>query len=98
MKKLTRREFIKLSGTVAAAGLLAGCGGGAAPKPNISREDVLKFHPDAPSKVVHAHHAGVWTDTPTVVSMAYIAEENTLLAPDELRDMLDTSITELTGL
>ena len=96
MKKLTRREFIKLSSTAAAAGLLAGCGGCAAPKPSVSREDVFKFHPDAPSKVVHAHHAGVWTGTPTELGDS--AEENTLLAPDALREMLDASIAELTGL
>ena len=102
MKKLTRREFIKLSGTAAAAGLLAGCGGRATPTPtltpSVSREDVFKFHPDAPSKVVHAHHAGVWTSTPTVGSLADSAEENTLLSPEALREMLDASIAELTGL
>jgi hypothetical protein len=98
MKKLTRREFIKLSGTAAAAGLLAGCGGSAAPGPSVSREDVFKFHPNAPSKVVHAHHAGVWTSTPTVGSLADSAEENALLSPEALREMLDASITELTGL
>lgn len=98
MKKLTRREFIKLSGAAAAAGLLVGCSGRAAPKPSTSREDVLKFHPDAPSKVVHAHHAGVWTDTPTVGSLADSAEENDLLSPEALRELLDASIVELTGL
>ncbi|MFL7794430.1 MAG: DUF362 domain-containing protein [Anaerolineae bacterium] len=96
MKKLTRRDFLKLSGAAAAAGLLAGCGGCAAPKAGISRENVLKFHPDAPSKVVHAHHAGAWTGTPT--ELADSSEENTLLASKALRQMLDASITELTGL
>jgi uncharacterized protein (DUF362 family) len=96
MRKLTRRQFIKLSGTVAAAGLLAGCGIVSEPKPN--REDVLKFHPDVPSKVVHTHHAGVWTETPTVGALADSAEENGLLAQEALRKMLDASITELTGL
>jgi hypothetical protein len=94
MKKLTRRQFIKLSGTVAAAGLLTGCG--VASKPSVSREEVLKFHPDVPSKVVHTHHPGVWTGPPA--ELADSAEENTLLAPDALREMLDASITELTGL
>ncbi len=98
MRKLTRRQFIKLSGTAAAAGLLAGCGGCAAPEPSVSREDVLKFHPDAPSKVVHTHHAGVWASMPTVGSLADSAEENGLLAQEVLREMLDASITELTGL
>jgi uncharacterized protein (DUF362 family) len=94
MRKLTRRQFIKLSGTVAAAGLLAGCG--IASKPSVSREDVLKFHPEAPSKVVHTHHPGVWTGTPT--ELADSSEENSLLVPGVLREMLDASIMELTGL
>jgi hypothetical protein len=108
MKKLTRRQFIKLSGTATAAGLLAGCGGRATPTPtpiptptpmpSVSREDVFKFHPDALSKVMHAHHTGVWTSTPTLESLADSAEENTLLAPEVLREMLDASISELTGL
>jgi uncharacterized protein (DUF362 family) len=94
MKKLTRRDFIKLSGAAAAVGLLAGCG--VASQPSVSREDVLKFHPDAPSKVVQTHHASVWAGTPTELSNS--AEENALLAPEPLREMLDASITELTGL
>jgi hypothetical protein len=86
MKNLSRREFIKLSGTAAAAGLLARCGGRATPTPtpSASREDVIKFHPDAPSKVIQVHHAGVWT-----------GEE---MVPEVVRQMLDTSITALTGL
>jgi hypothetical protein len=105
MKKLTRRDFLKLSGTAAAAGLLAGSSGCAVLQPSVSREDVLKFHPDAPSKVVHTHHAGVWTGTPVVWpdtnpagSLADSVEENTLLSPEALREMLDVSIIELTGL
>jgi uncharacterized protein (DUF362 family) len=96
MKKLTRREFIKLSGTVAAAGLLAGCG--VASRPSVNREDVLKFHPDAPSRVVHTHHTGVWTDKPTDDTLKNSAEESALLVPQALREMLDVSITALTGL
>jgi hypothetical protein len=96
MKKLTRRQFIKLSGTVAAAGLLAGCG--VASKPSVSREDVLKFHPDAPSRIVHTHHGGVWAGTPTDGTPANSAEENDLLVPEVIREMLDASITALTGL
>jgi len=96
MRKLTRRQFIKLSGTITAAGLLAGCG--IVSKPSVSREDVLKFHPDAPSKVVHTHHPGVWTDSPTDGTLANSAEESSLLVPEALREMLDASITELTGL
>jgi uncharacterized protein (DUF362 family) len=83
MKKLTRRDFLKLSGTAAVAGLLAGCG--ITPKPKPSREEVLKFYPDAPSsKVVRAVHSGAW------------AGED--LVPDVLRQMLDASIIKLTGL
>ncbi|MBN1813273.1 MAG: DUF362 domain-containing protein [Anaerolineae bacterium] len=96
MKELTRRQFIKLSGTVAAASLLAGCG--IASKPSVSREDVFKFHPDAPSRIVHTHHTGVWTGTPTDSALKDSAEENNLLVPEALREMLDASITALTGL
>jgi hypothetical protein len=46
--------------------------------------DVIKMYPDVPSKVVHTHHAGVWD-----------GEE---LAPNAIRQMLNASITELTGL
>ena len=85
MKKTTRRDFLKLSGAAAAAGLLAASGGCAALKPKVSREDVFKFYPDAAtSKVVRTAHSGVW--------------DGADLAPDILRQMLDASITELTGL
>jgi hypothetical protein len=42
------------------------------------------MYPDGPSKVVHTHHAGVWNG------------EN--LVPEAIRQMLDASITALTGL
>jgi uncharacterized protein (DUF362 family) len=96
MKKLTRRQFIKLSSTVVAAGLLTGCD--VASKPRATREDVLKFHPDALSKVVHTHYPGVWAGAPTDGTFANSAEENSLLVPETLREMLDASITALTGL
>jgi hypothetical protein len=48
------------------------------------RPDIIKMHPEVPSKVVHTHHAGVWAgDT---------------LSPEAIRQMLDASITALTGL
>jgi hypothetical protein len=46
--------------------------------------DVIKFYPDVPSKVVQTHHAGVW--------------DGERLSPEAIRQMLDASITELTGL
>jgi len=48
------------------------------------RPEIIKMYPDAPSKVVRAHHSGVWD-----------GEE---LATEAIRQMLDASITELTGL
>lgn len=48
------------------------------------RPDIIKFYPDLPSKVVQAHHAGVWNGDQ--------------LSPLAIRDMLNASITELTGL
>jgi hypothetical protein len=80
-RSISRRDFLKFSGAAAAAGLLTGCG---VKKPAVSREDAVEFHPDAPRKVVRAHHAGVW--------------EGEELLPDVLRRMLDASIVELTGL
>jgi uncharacterized protein (DUF362 family) len=46
--------------------------------------DIVKFFPDVPSRVVQTHHAGVWSDE--------------TLAPNAIRQMLDASITKLTGL
>jgi hypothetical protein len=46
--------------------------------------DVIKFFPDRPSQVVQTHHAGVW--------------QGDQLSAEALRQMLDASITRLTGL
>ncbi len=52
--------------------------------PFPGRPAVMKMYPDAPSRVVYTTHAGVWSgDT---------------LVPSALRQMLDASITRLTGL
>lgn len=48
------------------------------------RPDIIQMWPDAPSKVVRAHHTGVW--------------DGETLVPEAIRQMLDTSITALTGL
>lgn len=53
-------------------------------RPIPPRPEVIKFYPDAPSKIVHARHAGVWS-----------GDE---LVPGAIRQMLDASITKLTGL
>jgi len=50
----------------------------------IRRPEVIRFYPDAQSRVVRVHHAGVWSGND--------------LVPGALRQMLDASITELTGL
>ena len=55
------------------------------PKPTPAhRPAIIQFYPDVPSKVVQVHHAGVW--------------EGDELVPGALRQMLDASIVELTGL
>jgi hypothetical protein len=64
-----------------------------APTVHIRRPDIIKTYPDVPSKVVQAHHAGVWTGTPRGGRA-----DNDLLVPEVLRQMLDTLIAELTGL
>jgi hypothetical protein len=49
--------------------------------------EIIKFYPAVPSRVVQTHHSGAWAD----------AEHKTLV-PEVLRQMLDASITKLTGL
>jgi uncharacterized protein (DUF362 family) len=51
---------------------------------NRKHPPVIRFYPDTLSRVVHMHHNGVW--------------EGKTLVPDVLGQMLDASITQLTGL
>ncbi len=57
---------------------------GSTPTVPPRRLDIIKMYPDVPSKVVRARHAGVW--------------DGETLTPGAIRQMLDASITELTGL
>ncbi len=50
----------------------------------VRRPDVMKIYPAAPSRVVHMHHSGVW--------------QGDTLQPEALKQMLDASVTRLTGL
>jgi hypothetical protein len=50
----------------------------------VRRPEVIRAYPDVPSRVVQAHHAGAW--------------DGDALVPGALRQMLDASITQLTGL
>lgn len=50
----------------------------------IYRPEVIRMYPTAPSTVVHARHAKVWSGE--------------RLSPKAIREMLDASITRLTGL
>jgi hypothetical protein len=104
---ISRRDFLKL----ATAGLLAGCRptrrpsaptnvptsapthtptpdppatSAARPVVTVPRSEIIKIYPDVPSKVVHTHHTGVW--------------EGETLASEIVRQMLDASVTKLTGL
>lgn len=54
------------------------------PTVKVPRSELTKFYPNRPSKVVHARHAGVW--------------DGGMLVPKAIRQMLDASITKLTGL
>jgi hypothetical protein len=45
--------------------------------------EIIKFYPSVPSRVVQTHHSGVWSGK--------------TLVPGALRQMLDASITRLTG-
>jgi hypothetical protein len=98
--QFNRRQFFKVTaaGTV---GLLAGCRSASTPSPtpttaaltatptaaataSAGRPAVLRMYPEVPSTVVHAAHAGVW--------------EGSTLSPAILRQLLDASITRLTGI
>ncbi|MBE7551640.1 MAG: DUF362 domain-containing protein [Anaerolineales bacterium] len=98
--EFSRRQFLKLA---AVTGLLAGCSPVAQPvagptsAPPVTptsvpavgsvatgRPEVIKFYPDVSSKIVQTHHAGVWNGD--------------RLSPEAIRQMLDASITRLTGL
>ena len=56
------------------------------PLPTVAlrKPEIIKQYPEKPSTVVHTHHAGVWSGDD--------------LVPNAIRQMLDTSITQLTGL
>jgi hypothetical protein len=89
---VSRRDFLRIA---AAAGLLAGCSPTQKPEvrptslPTVlptttpAPVDTPELTTSGPSKVVHTH-AGVW--------------DGDTLAPDPIRQMLDVSIRELTGL
>jgi len=85
---LSRRAF--LTGAAAAtAGLVAACQGlvKPAPTPTVAlpgRAEILKFYPQAKSRVIVARHGGVWSE-----------EE---LVAGALQQMLDAAITGLTGI
>lgn len=92
---ISRREFLRLAGAAAVSAVLAGCARAqqSAPTTEARKPEIIRFWPDAPSKVVHTHHASVWTGTSQGGT-----GDNDLLNPEALRHMLDASITELTGL
>ncbi|MBN2394274.1 MAG: DUF362 domain-containing protein [Anaerolineae bacterium] len=97
-KPLTRRDFLKLTGAVAAGVVLGGgCTSSKGPSGSeeLRRPDVIQFFPATPSRVVHTHHTGVWLGTP---QGSVVEEDNALLDPVALRQMLDASIVALTGL
>ncbi len=88
-----RRDFIKLA---VAAGLMAGCRSAlpsdaspevsvsSTPEPTSTSAPTATPIPVGPSKVIRARHPDVW--------------DGDALVPDILGQMLDASITELTGL
>ncbi|MCP4542838.1 MAG: DUF362 domain-containing protein [Chloroflexi bacterium] len=85
---VSRRDFLKIA---AATGLLAGCSPIRQPDitptsvPTVTSAPTNTPMPELNvSKVVHARHASVWDDD--------------ILVPEAIRQMLDSSITTLTGL
>jgi uncharacterized protein (DUF362 family) len=102
-RSLSRKEFLRLStiglGALTGGRLLSACNPAptptaaavlptatvAAKQPSvIPNPEIFQFYPISPSKVIHTHHAGAW------------AGEK--LTPAALREMVDDSITNLTGL
>jgi uncharacterized protein (DUF362 family) len=102
-RSLSRKDFLRIStlglGALTGGQLLSACDAApaatattvppmatiAATQPSIIPDPkIFQFYPTIPSKVIHTHHAGVW------------AGEN--LTPAALREMVDDSITNLTGL
>jgi hypothetical protein len=90
MRKITRREFLKISGAAAAGATLltAGCAPSTpAQTPTLS---LLPATPAPPSvaglagKVAHVHHAGAWAGGE--------------LVPVSLGEMLDAGLVRLTGI
>ena len=101
---LSRRDFLRLTaaglGGLAAGSLLNACSQATAiptatPTATLastatatlapkSSAEIMKFFPAAPSRVIQTHHGGVWSGK--------------TLVPGALRQMLDASITRLTGL
>ncbi len=100
---LSRKDFLRLStlglGALTGGQLLSACNPAptptattvpptatiAAAQPSvIPKPEILQFYPTTPSKVIHTHHASAW------------AGEQ--LTPAALREMVDDSITNLTGL
>jgi hypothetical protein len=89
MAKITRKDFLRVVaaglGTLVGGELLAGC----SPAPAVpsatgaQRAQIIKIYPAAKSRVVHAHHAAAWNGDK--------------LNPQAIRQMLDASITRLTG-
>lgn len=86
MSPLSRRQFLKTSAVAgAAAALNASSGCSVFADTSTGKPELVKIYPQATkSVVVHTHHAGVWSsDT---------------LQPAVLTQMLDASITKLTGM
>ena len=97
-KRISRRDFLRLTtaglGAVAGGRLLAACTPATVSTPTpaivpttasvLRRPEIIRLYPAVRSRVVHTHHSGVWSG-------------NTL-QPEALKQMLDASITRLTGL
>jgi len=96
--QLSRKEFLRLMtaglGTLLGGVWLPACAPQptpsatlaptAAPARGVRRPSIIKMYPASPSTVVRARHAGVWSGKQ--------------LASRAVREMLDASITKLTGL
>jgi hypothetical protein len=88
MQKISRREFLKISGATAAGATLLGTGCTPATPATTATPTPAPTLPPVPattfvSKVVQVRHAGVWAEK--------------ALVPEALGQMLDRAVVDLTG-
>ena len=69
------------------------------PTTTVRRPDIIKMYPDAPSKVVHTHHTGVWDGEDLVPeAIRQMLDVSTIRSPGNLHTRIGRAIAELSTL